>query len=347
MFREFENQGDGDFFPPVELVGEIPPDLIREHRLIGPLLMRADELWRQTEETFDSIKARQELMVEKYFSQGLFIPRRVIPALKVEEVLSTIYRATQNSDCFVGLRTAYSSSATIGTTPWVMQTSQESHEEFFERACRKYQGWVSSDNIEVPEAVIVMENPLGVGEKTLAKRCFIVRVLVDPERFAGIIEGRPWTDQTRDLEETIIKDGRRIPNPNFDPKKMFRGNFQFELTPYSISTSDFTLSQQFLKHTDRKTEELIQNVENFFKQKLNFSLFLAHLIALYYVSRHSTVQFQGRVNSGGNHSPYFDFLLGYNIRGAEEYDLGMKAKQKYEPVYCGSKLLPWQRPFYE
>jgi len=261
MLREFESQNDRAFLYPTELAGGAVPDLIREHRLIGPLLVRADELWRQTGGTFDSIKARQELMIEKYFPQGLFIPRRVIPALKVEEVLSTIYKATQNPDCFVGLRTAYSSSETIGTTPWIMQTSQESPEEFFERACRAYQGWVASDKVEVPEAVIVMENPLGVGEKTLAKRCFITRVLVDPERLTGVIEGRPWTDQTRDLEETVKDNGKRVPNPNFDSKKMFRSDFQFELTPYSVAVNDFTWNEEFYKRNNLKSRELVQNLD--------------------------------------------------------------------------------------
>jgi hypothetical protein len=324
------------------------PEFLREHRLIGPLVVEANEIWKETWFDFSSIRARQELLIEKFFPKGLFIPRQTILAKNQDAVYKAIWSVLQDPFSSVGIRTAYRNPRGIGKTPWLMQTLGETRNDFFEKAKQNYLKWIDrSSNLEIPEAIIVMSNPLGLGDRGLAKNCFVVRLKIEPETSVCQIEGKAWTDQTRDLEETKIENGIRVKNPDFDNKKLFHGNFSYEITPYNIKIREVKWDEEFLRNSDEETSRLIQNVGLFFEHLTGMNKLMARMIALNYVTHHIVIQFQGRKNTTSKEESYFDFFLGYDIRGAEEYEFGRETKKQFLQGYCSTELKSWQRQNYE
>lgn len=319
-----------------------PDEFIKDHRVIGPLMIELEQQWKETQEYFHSIKARQELLVSKFFQDGIFIPRHVIPATNVNQVITTIEQVGKKPRTFTGIRTAYKSNE-VSSAPWVMQRCSETKEEFIKKAVAEYYRWMGKENNEiVPEAIIIMENPDKLGDSELKKDCFILRISMcfdNPNDYYCQLEGRDMTDQTRDLEETVKIAGKWVKNINFDPKKIFRGTLSFEITPYSIRPGN--IFWDILLDDNSSTAELILDVKSFLFQKFDLPNLLAHLIALYFITDHKIIQIQGRRSDfqKSSLSP-FDFFLGYNIRGAEEIDL-------IKQFVSNQKLKSWQIPFRE
>lgn len=297
------------------------PQYFREHRVIGPMIVEAESAWRETRSHFISLKARQEILLEKFFPKSIFIPRRVIPALNQGEVEATIIDTARMPKTFVGVRTAYSDPR-LGTAPWGMQNASETPDGFVERAIKDYRKWISKDQTHIPEAIIVMQNPEYLGDPSLAMRCFVFRFMLREESSTCFFEGRAWTDQMRSLEETIEVNGKRVPNPDFDPKKIFRGELPFECTPYNVKTGNIIWDERSVPWSDSATKDLLFSIAYYLKENFNLNDIVARLIALSYITNHIVIKFQGRLSQGQEDSlPIFDFLSGYDVGGAEEKSL--------------------------
>ena len=311
-----------------------------DHRQIGRLVSEAEVLWEETGKIYSSIKARQELLAANYFTPGTFVARHVIKADQPEDFYRTLEKVVVKRGVYLGIRTAYASSR-LGEAPWIMRRGDESDDEIWERAALAYTSWME-EKIQ-PEALIMMENPEGVGDGGLAERCFILRMAVIPEGGYCLFEGRAWTDQTRSLEETtVVEGGRRVHNPSYDPAKIFRGRVEFDTGYHRVVGKKIEWDQRFLNRANYQTRDLISNVDWYLATRINFPDLIARMIALKETSGHETIQFQGRKAERRREGSYFDFFLGYNVRGAEEKTLVKDAAYEIK-----RSTFPWQVPFRE
>jgi hypothetical protein len=228
---------------------DIKESQLLDHYQLRPLLFEANNIWRDTGTMFRSVKARQEMLVEKFFPKN-FIHRHVIPALDSERVHQTLSEVCLKKDVSVGIRTAFADSRLAGA-PWIMQNSSETSEEFLDKTLSKYNEWIRDKNgTGKPEALIIMENPKNLGEPDLAKNSFVFRIALIPSESRCILEGCPWTDQTRDLEETLVIDGKRIENPHYDVNRNFRGALFFDISPEKIVPKDFHWEEKYLEKAE-------------------------------------------------------------------------------------------------
>lgn len=314
---------------------------LSDHYQIGPLIVDARNTWKESNSMFQSIKARQEFIIQKLFPND-FVHRHVIPSHNSETIEKVLFETSLNNNISIGIRTAYADSRLAGA-PWIMQNSQETSNEFLTRALSKYEEWMSNkENRNKPEAVIIMENPKGLGEPSLAKNCLVLRLSLIPRELRCIFEGCPWTDQTRDLEETIVKGEDRVKNPAYLLSNNFNGSLSFDISRKRIVPKEIYWEKEFLARADENTKLLLTNTKRHLATKINLSDLLARLIALNLTTFHETIQFQARKSLFTKNSPYFDFFLGYGLRGAEEMNIVEEAINKSR-----RKIHSWQIPFYE
>lgn len=274
--------------------------------------------WEEVCGQFRSEKARQELMAKMFFPPGLFVPRHVIKAADTEGVFSAINKVSRMQDVFLGVRSAYSFPR-LCSAPWVMRKESENPEDCAARAISAFESWMKQED-DKPEAIIVMENPNNLGSEKEKKNSFILRACiihyVSTVAYSSsiseslILEGGAWTDQTRNLERNLGSGAIKFFRGEI-PFEIIRGNGRIVVT----SGIQWKFTDSFI---DPEIRELLENINDFCMKNVNLSDLIARLEAIYYVGGHDTIQFQGRRNPDEKRkTKYFDFLLGYNLRGHE------------------------------
>ncbi len=307
---------------------------LSDHYQIGSLKVEAENIWNETGVLFKSIKAREQLLTKHFFLKG-FINRYVIPAQDTQSVEKTLNHVCSKEDISIGIRTAYPNPKP-GITPWLMQDEYQPNDKFLNHVLKNYHDWMQDQ--DKPEAIIIMENPKYLGSSQAAKESFVLHISSILSESRCILEGRLGTDQTRILEET---------NKNYRPELNFRGQLLFKISPKSVIPLEFTWDKRFLMSANINTRIYLQNIQKHLMSEINLPNLLARLIALNIVTSHETMQFQGRKSLNRNGQSYFDFFLGYGIRGAQEKEIVQRAIIEQKIRYPAVKIYNWQKPGYE